>query len=269
MAQQKKDRSKSASIEVQTITRKSVRLYVMGDSPLICNAMSEKAKHELLFPSRRKTATQRQGILKHDPIEEYRGSIYRMGEGEPTLIGLLSTSFKNAMRGAAVDLEGATKAQLGRLAYVEGDMVGIFGIPELHMSVVRQAGMNRTPDIRTRAILPHWACVVDITFTAPMLTQKACVDLFAAAGCLQGVGDWRVEKGSGSYGRFSVVSKDHKGFQKIVEVGGREAQIQAMEEPDCYDEETRKLFSWFNEELIARGADETSGDEKDDTEVAA
>lgn len=44
---------------------------------------------------------------------------------------MLSTSFKGAIRSAALDMPGAKKAQIGRLTYIAGDFVGIYGVPKL------------------------------------------------------------------------------------------------------------------------------------------
>ncbi len=165
----------------------------------------------------------------------------------------MASAFKAALKSAALDLPGASKSQIGRLTYVEGDLVSIYGVPKLLMSVVRSADMNRTPDIRTRAILTEWACRVSITFVMPLLREQAVVNLLAAAGITQGIGDWRPQKGSGSYGQFALVGIGDADFDRIVATGGRDAQMAAMAEPECYDDETEKLLSWFDVESKRRG----------------
>ena len=69
------------------------------------------------------------------------------------------------MAQAAIDVPGnAAKTQIGRLTTVEGAYVPVYGIPKLMMSTVRSKDMNRTPDIRTRAIQEQWACVIKISY---------------------------------------------------------------------------------------------------------
>jgi hypothetical protein len=46
---------------------------------------------------------------------------------------------------------------------IEGYTFDIFGIPELWMTGVKNAGMKRTPDIRTRAIGPNWGCRIHVS----------------------------------------------------------------------------------------------------------
>jgi len=53
--------------------------WLKGKTPIIFNAMSAKAKHDLLLPKGRKTAAEKAQTLKHDPEEEYRNSVYRSG----------------------------------------------------------------------------------------------------------------------------------------------------------------------------------------------
>jgi hypothetical protein len=196
---------------------------------------------------------ERATTLKHDPLTEYRSSPYLLSnEAAPTAIAILATAFKGAMKTAALDLPGAKKAQIGRLVYVEGDMVGIYGVPQLFMTTVRSADMNRTPDIRTRAILPQWACKLTVTFVQPLMRMQAVANLLGASGFTAGVGDGRPEKGAMSYGQFTIVDKDDPTFLEIVQNGGRAAQLAAIEAPSAYDDETMSLLAWFDTELKHR-----------------
>ncbi|MFW5931351.1 MAG: hypothetical protein ACOCQI_06310 [Desulfosalsimonas sp.] len=243
-----------ATIEVQEMSTNRVEFCILGRTPIILNRMSEKAKYELLFPKGRKTAAQKATSLKHNPYREFIDSPYTIpDEKAPTYIAHLATSFKAAIRGAGVDVPGATKAQLGRLMWVEGERVPLFGEPRLHMSVTRSADMNKTPDIRTRCCIPYWACKVSVSFVTPQLNAKTVGNLLAAAGLTQGVGDWRPEKGSGNYGQFDVVSPDDPEFVRIIKEGGREVQKKAMENPVPYDVESEELLTWFYDEADRRG----------------
>lgn len=236
------------------VKRGRVEFYLLGDSPLICNAMSEKARHELLLPSGRKTAAEKAANLKHNPVQEFRDSVYYARDPEsPTLVVMKSTSFKKSAMGAALDIPGAKKAQIGRLMYVVGDEVPIYGTPELMMSVTRSADMNRTPDIRTRAVIPSWCAHITIEYAEPVLKGAVISKLLAAAGITQGVGDWRVEKGSGNYGRFSVVSKDNPQLKLLMDAAGRDAQKEALANPIAYDSETESLLEWYETEVTRRG----------------
>jgi hypothetical protein len=234
-------------IQIVKVSRGTVTFCVLGTSPLILNRMSNKGARELLFPSR-KTRAAKKLSFKHYPMEEFRGSPYTNtgNKKSTTYIEHLASAFKAAMRGAAVDMPGTvSKAAIGRLTRVEGDRVPIFGVPEMFMTTVRQAGQNRTPDIRTRAIIPEWACYLTVSFSKPQLNAAKVTNLLVAAGLTQGVGDWRVEKGSGSYGCFELVSESNRKFKRIVASGGRAEQVAAMDDPAFYDDETEELYNYW------------------------
>lgn len=251
-----KKKNEAQEINVVKVDRGQVNFCILGRTPIILNRMSQKAMKELLFPAK-KTRASRALNLKHIPFEEYNDSPYKSaGDDSPTLIEHLASSFKASMRGAALDIDGVAKSEIGRLTWVEGDRVSIYGVPQMFMSIVRQAGINKTPDVRTRAIIPEWACYLTVYYVKPKLNATAVTNLLIAAGLTQGVGDWRNEKGSGSYGAFDIVSHDDETFQRIIKTGGREAQVDAMANPSFYDEETAELYTWFQEELVARGKEE-------------
>lgn len=240
------------TITVQKIETGHLTVCVLGTEPIIMNRMSEKARHDLLAPRGRLTSVEKATNQKHDPLREFRASIYRDTRSDaPTLIQLPSTAFKGAMGTAALDLPGTKKAQIGRLVKVDRAYVSVYGVPQLHMSVVRSADMNKTPDIRTRAILPQWAAVVDISFARPLITEQAIANLMSAAGLVSGVGDWRSEKGKGNFGSYEVVNADDLRFVEVL-AAGREAQVAAMETAVPFDDETSELLSWFHTEMTRR-----------------
>lgn len=244
----------AGEVYIAQVNRETADFCILGTAPLICNRMSQKARQELLLPKGKKTAAEKASSLKHNPLEEFRASPYMATDpNSPTRIQLLSTMFKKACMTAALDLPGAKKAQIGRLLYVVGDRVPVFGVPQLMMSVTRSADMNRTPDVRTRAILPAWACRITVSFVSPIIRLSSVANLLAAGGITSGIGDWRVEKGSGSYGTYEVVSDDDPRYLEIVNSGGADAQQAALDDPAPYDDETSELLSWYGTEVNRRG----------------
>lgn len=247
-----KPKQEDTEVFVMEVKQGSIEFCVLGTSPLICNRMSEKVKRELLLPAGKKNSAEKAASAKHDPLEEYRASPYTLDDG-PTLIAVLASQFKGALRSAALDMPGAKKAQIGRLTYITGDRIPVYGVPKLMMSVTRSADMNKTPDVRTRAILPQWACQVRVNFVTPILREPAVANLLAASGIYIGIGDWRPEKGSGNYGQFRLVSATDPEYRRIVKEGGRAAQQAALKDPEAYDDETRSLFEWSKTEAQRRG----------------
>lgn len=251
-----KPKTNETEISVLVIKVDAVKVQIRGTTPLIYNAMAEKARHELLLPGGRKSTAQRAESLKHEPLPEFRGSVYAFREVDgdmPTRLYFPTGAFKKAIAKAALDLPGVSKSQVGRLCWITEDRVPVYGVPQLLMSVVRSADMNRTPDIRTRAILPKWACEFTVKSAAPIIKTENVVRLLMAAGVLVGIGDWRQEKGAGSYGQFEIADKGDKDFAAIVKNGARKAQDEALADPVPYDDETEKLLSWFDAEIKRRG----------------
>lgn len=244
--------TKTQEIAITPVRQNTVRVFLLGASPLICHRLAAKAQQELLMPRGRMNAAAKATNLKHDPVAEFRDSVYTKRDGT-THLGFLATSFKNAMSSAALDLPGASKSQIGRLVYVEGDLVDLYGIPKLHMAVVRNTDIARTPDVRTRAILPEWAVSLDISFVTPIIKPEDVYTLISAAGVISGAGDWRPQKGKGGYGRFEVVNGDDPRWLKIADAGSRKVQELAMESPEAYDEETERLLAWYMDTARTRG----------------
>jgi hypothetical protein len=251
MASKKKT---DVAVDIMEVTKETVTFNIVGTSPFVCNAMSAKVRGGLLLPPPKKSRAEKEATLKHDPLEEYRQSAYRSrGEDEPTRIIFPAAGFKRAMANAALEIPGVNKSQMGRLLWAEGQYVSIYGIPQLWMAVVRQAGMTRAPDIRTRAIIHEWATTVTVSYVTPNLRRKPVVNLMASAGVFIGVGDGRPEKGALSFGQFEIADKKNERFNRVMSSGRREAQDAAFANPTMYDVETEELYEWWQAEVMRRG----------------
>lgn len=255
MATKKKDETTvtAESIDVVEVVQNSIEVCVVGTRPLMHNRLAQKAQRQLLMPSGRKTAVEKALTLKHEPIKEFQASPHTLpSESAPTLLALPSAAFKRAMATAALDLPGTKKAQIGRLTYVDGDYVPVYGHVLISAMAVRMSDIARTPDIRFRAIMPRWAARLSVTYVEPLIRSQAVLRLLAAAGVACGVGDGRVEKGALTFGLFRIVSPSDPEFKEIVKTGGRAAQVEAMRVAEPYDEETSELVAWYDEELARR-----------------
>jgi len=242
----------SNTATVEEIVRGSLKVYVEGTSPLIMHSMSAKVRGELLAPKGKKTAADKAASLKHNPIEEFNGTLYRTRlDTAPTALMMPATAFKAAMMTAALDLSNYKKASVGRQIYVAGDEVPIWGIPELFMAVARSGDMSKTPDIRTRAILPKWCALLTIHYVSPLVRDQDILTLLTGAGFTAGVGDWRIEKGSGSYGAFQLANEED--VTPLMQTAGREAQLAAIQNPQCYNPETEELLAYWRSEAKRRG----------------
>lgn len=250
-------KNNTATVDVEAVGEETLTFEVIGVSPFVCNSMSTHGAHEILFPSPKKYGKEREATLKHNPPEEFRQSIKRSRDADAaTLVEFPSAGFKRAMADAALELPGVNKSQIGRLCWVVGHTVPMYGVPEIWMTMVRQAGQNKTPDVRTRAILPEWATTVTVSYVTPNLREKAVANLVQAGGVFIGVGDGRPQKGALSFGRFEIVPVEgpkRDAFERIKKTGNRAAQVAAMDEPTPFDLETEELLEWWEAEVKRRG----------------
>jgi hypothetical protein len=241
-------------IEIEAVSTLEIGVCVLGTTPLLMNRLAAKARQELLMPAPKKNAAERAMKLKHDPFAEYRDSVYRRRDDEaPTRLLLPGGAFRKAVATAALDVPGSSKAQIGRLVRVVETDVDVYGVPQICCMITRNSDMRRTPDVRTRAILPEWCCSFRLKFAYPLLKERSIIGLLAAAGDFTGVGDGRNEKGSSlSCGCFQLVADDHPDVLRLRAEAGRAAQDAALQEPAMYDVETEDLLAWFVTELGRR-----------------
>lgn len=247
----KKAKEVSVEVMIEEFVIDEFSVWLKGTTPIILNAMSEKAKRELLNPRGSKTRVDKL-LPKHDPYVEYRNSIYKDTTADgPTRIIFPCPAFKRAMKTAANEISGMRIAQINRLIHVGGYMTPIYGVPKLYMAVVISGGISRAPDLRTRAVLPEWCCKINVKLFGEAFNQTNVSRLLGMAGKVCGVGDDRGEKGHGDFGCFDVSSESE--CAAIVAAGGREAQDKALEEIQYFDEESMKLCEWHYEENKRRG----------------
>jgi len=249
----KKTTDEQGPIEIAAMAVDMITMYIVGVTPIILNRMTEKAKHELLFPKGKKTAADKAANLKHNPIEEFRASAYRMHDADAeTVLAVPATAIKSALRDAALSVPGAVKAEIGRLTWVPGELLSLYGIPKLHMSVTRNSDTNKTPDVRTRTIVPRWAIKVQISYVSSLIRTAAVANLLATAGRTIGIGDWRQGKGAGNYGQFRVCGAADQELREILQHGRADQEL-ALEDAAPYDAETEELLGWFSDECRHRG----------------
>lgn len=242
-----KKKTEDNTIHIAAVAKGHVSVCLVGTTGFLHNRLPEKARKQLLMPSAfggRKGS----GKLKHEIEEEFTSSPYVSHDKKsPTLIQMVGSAFRQSMQSAALEIPGVTKAQTGRLIWVEDDRVDIYGKPYMHMAIVRQAGINKTPDVRTRCYMRRWAAVVNIAFIEPQFTAKGVVNLLSAAGTFIGVGDGRNEKGALNHGLWRICGKDDKEFKELTKKEGRKCQVEGFkpENIEFHDEETRELYEWW------------------------
>jgi hypothetical protein len=240
-------------VTIERLERAQIKLFLLGTTALVMNRMAAKARQQLLLPGRKKNQAEREQTQKHNPPFEFRDSIYRcQNDNSPTLVHMPNGAFKGAMETASLEIAGIAKTQVERLVKIIDQTVHIYGKPFLYMDVVRQAGISRTPDIRTRAMFPEWCCSITIQYIKNRIREQDIVNLVDAAGQIIGIGDGRNEKGAFDRGAWEIVNQNDPAWNRIAKNGGRKIQEAAMAQPEAVDNDSEELLAWYSSEIVRR-----------------
>ena len=206
-------------IEIRPIEIKKVTIHIVGDTPLIMHAWSEKAKRMMLEAQ--------MGIAKgkkkeaKNPVDDFIRSMYwltpmpedgTMESFEEAIangarFGFPVTAFKQAAISAAYRMGWAKdKMSMRGAFFIDSDENGMIEIhsdtPEMREDMVK-VGMG-TADIRYRGEFKNWYADLTISYNANgQYSLENIVNIINAGGYVCGVGEWRPER-DGQYGMFHV-----------------------------------------------------------------
>lgn len=187
----------STAIELPPINIQTVSFMLIGDSPLIVHAWSEKAKRQMLDKQMKKASKAKEA---KDPEADYENCFYRTATGA---YGFPAIGVKSAMISACrfADL----KMTVARGAFhIDAEMLEVIGEPRPREDMVR-VGMG-TADIRYRPEFVDWRIPVTLKINASAISAEQVANLLNIAGFGVGIGEWRPER-NGQYGRFHVASE--------------------------------------------------------------
>lgn len=208
-------------LEIRPIEIKVAPIRIVGDTPLIMHAWSEKAKREMLEKQMKVTKSKARDAK--NPVEDFIRSMYWLTEmpKEMTIeaydeaiangarFGFPITAFKQAAISAAYRMGWAKdKMSLRGAFFIDGDENQMLEIksdkPVMREDMVK-VGMG-TADIRYRGEFPNWSADMTIKFNANgQYTLEQIINIINAGGYVCGVGEWRPER-DGQYGMFHVAA---------------------------------------------------------------
>lgn len=215
-------------LEIRPIQIQKVQLRLVGDTPLIMHAWSEKAKRMMLDAQMGKAKGKKKEAKS--PVDDFIRSMYwltPMPEYEDNAseeekqaafeqaiengarFGFPVTAFKQAAISAAYRMGWAKdKVSLRGAFFIDGDENGMIEInsdaPKMREDMVK-VGMG-TADIRYRGEFANW--YADITISYNMngnYSLESIMNIINAGGYICGVGEWRPEK-DGQFGMFHVAN---------------------------------------------------------------
>lgn len=208
-------------LEIRPIEIQKVNLRIVGDTPLIMHAWSEKAKRMMLEAQ--------MGLAKgkkkepKNPVEDFIRSMYWLTDMPEEMteeafseaisngarFGFPVTAFKQSAISAAYRMGWAKdKVSLRGAFFIDSDENGMIEIhsdaPKMREDMVK-VGMG-TADIRYRGEFANW--YADMTISYNMngnYSLENIMNIINAGGYICGVGEWRPEK-DGQYGMFHVAN---------------------------------------------------------------
>jgi hypothetical protein len=210
----------------------SFLVWLVGDSPLICHAWSQKAKLEMLKGQVGSTKSAKE---KRDPETDFLDSLYEMGDG---IYGFPITAVKKAMLSCAHKDRGVPRSDAQQSIWLDAEMIStrpalagavcdmpltrIYGSkPEMREDMVRiGTGLRKTANLAYRAQFTVWGLRITGSVNPLMVEAHQLLFLARNAGTGMGIGDWRNEKG-GWFGSFHVADlEEQQEWEKFAQGKG-------------------------------------------------
>ena len=207
-------KTKEIEISVPEIQIETARMRIVGKSPLVVHAFSEKAKRQIL-EKQMKTAKTKGKDIKN-PVADFMDSLYWLTPkpeestkeafekalANGARFGFPSVALKAAAISAAYRA-GVTKnkVSLQGAFHIMGEMLEIQGVPRMREDAVRLP--MGVADLRYRAEFPEWAMDFEIEYNPAVCSLEQIASFIRLGGFGCGLGENRPERG-GQWGRFDV-----------------------------------------------------------------
>ncbi len=223
----------TTTVEMREIKLTTVKMRLVGDSPLIIHNFSKKAQGIMLakqvgvtWPKEAKNPRRdyeaatyyinKDGTEIPCPaklewiadgqinlfMEEWGKHMDALGTLKNPIFGLPAVAFKAcAIRGAKS--VGLVMADMRGAFHIPVEYVKVDGDREMRSDMVRIS--HSTSDVRFRPVWQDWSATFDVVYNATVVTLDMLFNMFKVGGFSCGLGEWRPEKG-GDFGRYHVES---------------------------------------------------------------
>lgn len=181
-------------VEIPKIDIRKLTVTLVGDSPLVCHRISERAINAVLAKQLKKP---KKGREAKDPKRDYKDSMYLNASGKPVFPTI---AFKKAAVDACTFLQ-MTKAFARGMFHTTNEFTLIRGRPKMRRDFL-PVGMGGR-DVRFRAEFTKWEVELTLIYNATVVSPGQIINLLNIAGYAIGVGEHRPQK-NGSWGMFHV-----------------------------------------------------------------
>lgn len=216
---------KTEIVAIKPLDIRRVKLSIVGDTPIIIHAWSEKAKKQLFGgdPVSKKKEPRKpvkdfidslywltdKPQITEDMSSEDMEKAYIMAVQNGAKFGFPTSGLKQAGVSAAYRL-GWTKDKMSTRGafYIESeydDMLYINGEPPVMREDCVKVGMG-SADLRYRGEIKNWHADFTLLYNANgQYTLEDIINIINAGGYVCGLGEWRPER-DGQYGMFHVAT---------------------------------------------------------------
>ena len=196
--------TKELVIEIPAPNWLTALIKLIGETPLITNPFSEKAKNQIEEKQAKKA---KKPLPARDPKAEFEAAQYHMnGAGSPH--AMPSIWLKKAMVAACRDIPDLSMVRANGLFHVIGDLWELKSDEPIMRSDWVTIGRG-TRDMRYRPEYTNWSVDAEILYNADVLSLQQVLNLASLAGRL-GFGEMRPSKTGYSFGMFRVETSGKK-----------------------------------------------------------
>ena len=226
----KKTETKEVKIEIKPIKVETAQITLVGDTPLIVHAWSEKAKKEML-DAQQKEKKDKKAKEKSDPFAEFVNALYWLTPKpeEPT-----QEAFEQAVAAGAkfgfpiAAIKQAALAACYRAGIIpnQAGMKSVFFLnavsgvnpmtgselaeietdepPRFREDMVKIGGIQKVADLRYRPEFRNWKIRLKISLIdVGTFDMQSVINAINMGGFMNGIGEWRMDR-DGDFGRYHV-----------------------------------------------------------------
>lgn len=217
-------------VSIKPIERQEVKLTIVGDTPLIVHAWSEKAKKQILDAQMGKAKGKQKD--KKSPAQDFIDSMYWLTEkpatdgveDEEVKLDLFVHAIQNgakfgfpvtALKQAAISASyrknwTKDKMSLRGVFFIDGgfgEFMEIKSDPPVMREDMVRVGMG-IADIRYRAEFRNWSATFKLRYDVNgQYDLNSILNMINAGGTVCGLGEWRVER-DGQFGMFHIATSN-------------------------------------------------------------
>lgn len=215
-------------VAIKPVEMREVKLTIVGDTPLIVHAWSEKAKKQMLDAQMGKAKGKQKD--KKSPAQDFIDSMYWLTDkpaasdvdDEEGKMSLFDQAIQNgakfgfpvtALKQAAISASyrknwTKDKMSLRGVFFIDGgfgEFMEIRSDPPVLREDMVKVGMG-TADIRYRGEFRNWSSTFTLKYDVNgQYDLTSIVNMINAGGTVCGLGEWRVER-DGQFGMFHVAN---------------------------------------------------------------